>query len=151
MKEVITATVITVTVFSAMAITVVHVDDLPWVSGEILERIAREETHCAAGPDANDDACTQVVRQMRSVTSALVTAMLTIAAAMSSQGRATAVFGILAGLAATKATYHQTLHITDGDFTLPFTILATAGILTTVIAGGMILAMLRERKSSEPD
>lgn len=151
MKEVTTATIMIVTIFSAMAITALHVDDLPWVSDEILERIAREEARCAASPNESNDACTQIVRQIKAVGSALAAALLTIAAAMSSPGRATAAFGILAGIAATKATYHQTMHITDGDFTLPITILGAAGVLTAVIAVGMILAMLRERKANKPN
>ena len=151
MQKVITSTIIAVTVFSAMAITVVHVDEIPSTSGEAFERIVREETRCATSPNANDDACAQMVRQMRSVTSALVTAMLTVATAMAGSRGATAVFGILAGVAATKAVYHQTMHITNGDPTLPIIILGTAGILTAVIGVGMILAILYEREAGKPN
>jgi len=151
MQKVIASTIIAVTVFSAMAITVVHVDEIPGTSGETFERIVREETRCATSPNANDDACTQIVRQMRSVTSALATAMLTIAAEMVSSRGATAVFGILAGVAATKAVYHQTMHITNGDFTLPIIILAAAGILTVAISVGMIVAIVREREAGKPN
>ena len=149
MKEVIAATIIIATIFSAMAITVVHVDDMPWVSDKILERVAREETRCATSPNANIDACTQVVRQMKAVTSALAAALLTIAAAMSSPGRATASFGILAGVVAIKAAYHQTMHITNGDLTLPIIILGSAVLLTVAIASGAIIAMLRERRANK--
>ena len=122
---------------SLVAMALTHTDLLPPSHRTPILDIVMDETNCAVYADAGKDDCTQIIIQIRSLFAAMAAAICTISAVAASTKRREIIYGVLAGLTALKAVFHQFMYITDGDLTIPLIIVIVAAMLA--VGPGIVL------------
>lgn len=123
-------------VFSVVVMGVSHTDELPTSSNTPILDMVMDKTDRGTNAEAGSDDCVQIVRQIRSLFAAMAAAICTISTVGASTRGLQVFYGSIAGLMALKAVFHQFMHITLGDPTIPLTIIIVAAVLTVAPAIG---------------